>query len=42
MCGGDGTGPKADQLLKIAEEYNNVYLGDAYVDKISVGEASWR
>lgn len=42
VCGGDGTGPKADQLLKIAEEYNNVYLGDAYVDKISVGEASWR
>ncbi|GMH75298.1 hypothetical protein TrRE_jg3923 [Triparma retinervis] len=42
VCGGDGTGPKTEQILKIASDFKDVYLGDAYVDKLSVGEASWR
>ena len=42
VCGGDGTGPKTEQILQIAQDFKNVYLGDAYVDKLNVGEASWR
>jgi len=42
VCGGDGTGPKTEQILKIAEDFKDVYLGDAFVDELSVGEASWR
>jgi len=42
VCGGDGKGPKMEEILRIAEEFKDIYLGDAYVDELNVGEASWR